>query len=111
MWLRHVDDFAGGVREIIEAGGDTDTTAAILGAILGARVGKGGIPEAWLNGIVEWPRSIQWIEQLGSALATKQNKHQECACPRYFVPGVILRNAVFLIAILAHGFRRLAPPY
>lgn len=45
VWLRHTGDFAGGLREIVSAGGDTDTTGAILGAILGARVGKEGIPE------------------------------------------------------------------
>jgi len=110
-WLRHTDDFAGGVREIISAGGDTDTAGAILGGILGARVGKRGIPEAWLNGIIEWPRSIQWIERLGSALATALNGHEECSCPPYFIPGIIPRNALFLIVVLAHGFRRLAPPY
>jgi len=110
-WLRYADDFAGGIRIIISAGGDTDTTGAILGAILGARVGKEGIPETWLNGIIEWPRSIKWIERLGNALAKAVNGHEECFCPPYFIPGVILRNALFLIVVLAHGFRRLAPPY
>lgn len=110
-WLRFTDDFAGGLREIISAGGDTDTTGAIMGGILGARVGKQNIPEAWLNGIIEWPRSIHWIERLGSALATALNGHQKRICPPYFVPGIILRNVFFLIVVLAHGFRRLAPPY
>lgn len=110
-WLRHADDFAGGVQEIISGGGDTDTTGAILGAILGARVGKHGIPEAWLNAIIEWPRSIKWIERLGGALAAAMSGHHECSCPAYFTPGIIFRNAFFLIVVLAHGFRRLAPPY
>ncbi len=110
-WLRHADDFAGGVQEIISGGGDTDTTGAILGAILGARVGKHGIPEAWLNDIIEWPRSIKWIERLGGALAAAMSGQHECSCPAYFTPGIIFRNALFLIVVLAHGFRRLAPPY
>jgi ADP-ribosylglycohydrolase len=110
-WLRYSDDFAGGILEIISAGGDTDTTGAILGAILGARAGKEGIPETWLNGIIEWPRSIQWIERLGNALANAVDGHGEGFYPPYFIPGIILRNAFFLIVVLAHGFRRLAPPY
>jgi ADP-ribosylglycohydrolase len=110
-WLRYTNDFAGGITEIISAGGDTDTTGAILGGILGARVGRKGIPEAWLNGIIEWPRSVQWIELLGSALAETLNGRQERSWPPYFVPGIVLRNAFFLTIVLAHGFRRLAPPY
>jgi ADP-ribosylglycohydrolase len=109
-WLRHQHDFAGGVREIIEAGGDTDTTAAILGGIIGASVGKGGIPNEWLNGIAEWPRSIPWIQQLGNALGRATEGHTTHP-PRYFVPGILPRNALFLLIVLGHGLRRLFPPY
>jgi ADP-ribosyl-[dinitrogen reductase] hydrolase len=109
-WLRHPDNFAAGVRDIINAGGDTDTTAAILGGILGARVGKAGIPEPWLNGIWEWPRSVAWLEELGRRLA-KGADEEHPAPPAYFAPGILARNALFLVLVLAHGFRRLAPPY
>ena len=30
---------------------------------------------------------------------------------RYFWPAVLPRNLLFLIVVLLHGFRRLAPPY
>ena len=40
-WLRHKEDFRGGVTEIIRCGGDTDTTAAILGAIRNGSVACG----------------------------------------------------------------------
>lgn len=111
VWLRYADDFAGGLREIISAGGDTDTTGAILGAIIGARVGKKGIPEDWLHNIIEWPRSIGWIERLGSAVAAAFAGGGSPYCPGYFVPGLAVRNMLFLLVVLAHGFRRLAPPY
>ena len=68
-WFRHPQDFAAGLREIITAGGDTDTAAAIYGGIVGSRVGKAGIPDSWLSNIIEWPRSISWIERLGEAVA------------------------------------------
>ena len=105
VWFRHPEDFAAGLTSLIAAGGDTDTAGAILGGIVGARVGKEGIPEAWLRGIVEWPRSVEWIERLGVALA------QQGPYPGYFVPGVPVRNVLFMAIVLAHGFRRLAPPY
>ena len=105
VWFRHGNDFAAGVAEIIAAGGDTDTAGAIFGGIAGAGCGKEGIPPDWIGGIVEWPRSTAWIERLGEALANGGD------VPRYFVPGIPLRNAVFMLIVLAHGFRRLAPPY
>ncbi len=108
VWFRNSGDFDNGVREIIAAGGDTDTTAAILGGIVGARVGKDGIPESWLSNIVEWPRSTGWIERLGKVMAANA---AHAKCPGYFVPVILIRNVVFLLAVLAHGFRRLAPPY
>jgi len=106
VWLRYPDDFGAGLQEIIQAGGDTDTAGAIYGGIVGARVGRQGIPEDWLKNIVEWPRSIEWMEKLGQAVAANADDS-----PRYFRPGVLLRNLLFLIFVLAHGVRRLAPPY
>lgn len=48
---RHGDDFRQAVLEAIGLGGDTDTVAAIVGGIIGARVGEGGIPAEWADGI------------------------------------------------------------
>lgn len=114
VYWRFPDDYAAGIEEIVRAGGDTDTAAAILGAIVGARVGKQGIPRHWLSGVTEWPRGMPWIERLGATLAARGQVTQgekAPACPGYFVPGVPLRNLAFLLVVLAHGFRRLAPPY
>jgi len=110
-WLRYQDDFAGGLQEILCAGGDTDTSGAILGAILGARVGKDGIPEEWRTRIIEWPRTITWMEQMGHCLAASLGGEVRTECPGYFVPGVVLRNLVFLMVVLFHGLRRIVPPY
>ena len=40
-------DFESGLRHAVEAGGDTDTNGAIVGAVLGARFGLAAIPERW----------------------------------------------------------------
>ena len=110
VWFGEPEDFAQGLQAIIKAGGDTDTAGAIFGGIVGARVGREGIPEAWLSDIVEWPRSMSWLERLGSAVGGAQQS-AEVRCPTYFVPGIVMRNLLFLIIVLAHGFRRLAPPW
>ncbi len=41
-----------GLISLAEAGGDTDTNAAVAGALLGAREGVAGIPPRWLDQIV-----------------------------------------------------------
>jgi len=110
VWFGEPEDFAQGLQAIIKAGGDTDTAGAIFGGIVGAGVGKEGIPKTWLSNIVEWPRSMSWLERLGSAVAEAEQA-TAAKCPRYFVPGILFRNVIFLVIVLAHGFRRLAPPW
>ena len=110
VWFGNSQDFARGLQDIIKAGGDTDTTGAIYGGIVGARAGKSGIPAKWLGDIIEWPRTIGWIERVGDAVAASEQS-QTGKCPRYFFPGILLRNLFFLLVVLAHGFRRLAPPW
>ena len=42
-------DFETEVARVVGLGGDTDTNAAVAGALLGALVGEGGLPPAWLD--------------------------------------------------------------
>jgi ADP-ribosylglycohydrolase len=109
-WLRQPDDFSA-VLNAIRCGGDTDTVAAIVGGIIGARVGKAGIPPQWLQRIWEWPRSTAWIEQVGERLTqvcATGIPQQALSLPVWALP---LRNIGFTAALLAHGLRRLFPPY
>jgi len=48
-FLRHPTDFRAALKEAVEAGGDTDTNAAIVGSLVGANVGLEGIPSDWRN--------------------------------------------------------------
>jgi ADP-ribosyl-[dinitrogen reductase] hydrolase len=109
-WLRHQANYRDGILEIIRCGGDTDTTAAILGGIVGARVGKVGIPHDWIGNMVEYPRSIRWMERLGKRLVEVLDGDLQSALP-VMVPALMARNLVFLVVVLFHGFRRLFPPY
>lgn len=46
-FLRHRDDFAAAVTFAIGLGGDTDTLAAMTGALAGAHLGEEAIPASW----------------------------------------------------------------
>ncbi|MEK7641461.1 MAG: ADP-ribosylglycohydrolase family protein [Patescibacteria group bacterium] len=46
-FLRHTNSFRQGVLEAVNAGGDTDTNASVVGALIGANVGLEGIPDEW----------------------------------------------------------------
>jgi ADP-ribosylglycohydrolase len=111
VWLRHQDDYIGGIQEIIRLGGDADSTAAILGGITGARVGREGIPPALLTTLIDWPRSTSFIEQVARRLAHARLARQPMREVRSLVVAVPLRNLLFLAIVLTHGFRRLLPPY
>lgn len=49
--IRHPNDFRKAVLEGVNAGRDTDTVGSMVGAMLGARVGLGGIPAEWVDGL------------------------------------------------------------
>jgi len=66
---RHHPEPRDAITSAIRLGGDTDTTAAIAGALVGARVGARGLPRDWLDGIVDWPLSTQRLRALADALA------------------------------------------
>jgi len=110
-WLRHQKDFRFGMEEILRAGGDTDTTGATLGGIIGARVGMKGIPPEWVRGIIEWPRSIRWMKALSDKLGRSVEDNTVSGTHGLFVPGIPVRNAFFTLVVLVHALRRLAPPY
>ena len=110
-WLSNQHDFRNAVKSIIKCGGDADTTASIVGGIVGAGVGHSGLPKEWIDNIFEWPCSTSWIESLGIQLAKVITSGEAERPLQLFRPFVILRNLFFLLVVLLWGFRRLAPPY
>jgi len=110
-WLSHQRDFRSAVLSAVRCGGDTDTVAAIVGGIVAAGVGKAGIPKEWLQDLWEWPRTASWMEKLGGQLAevSSTGEPQKAFSAPFY--GIILRNILFLLVVLAHGFRRMLPPY
>jgi ADP-ribosylglycohydrolase len=114
-WLRHPEDFRAAVEAVILLGGDTDTTAAIVGGLVGTTVGVSGIPEEWRAGLVEWPRTVRWMERLAGRLAEQfplRGEAEGRPGPQPLLwPGLLPRNLAMLGLVLGHGLRRLLPPY
>jgi ADP-ribosylglycohydrolase len=113
-WLRSPGDYRQAVEEVIALGGDTDTTGAIAGAVVGATVGVHGIPDEWIDGILDWPCSVAWMRALAERLARQFPSQGDAVggqSMRFFWPGLIPRNLLFLAIVLGHVGRRLLPPY
>lgn len=111
VWFRKPLEYRSAIEEMVRAGGDADTTAAILGGIIGASVGKAGIPTEWLGSLMEWPRTVPWMEAVAQRTAEAMEQKKALKPVPLFWPGLIPRNLLFDLTVLVHGFRRLFPPY
>ncbi len=110
-WFAHPHDFEAALEAVIRCGGDADTTAAMTGAIVGAGVGKQGIPEHRLTGLWDWPRGVAWMEEVARRAADAAERKVRRRSIWLSPLRLLARNALFTLLVLAHGFRRLAPPY
>lgn len=54
--ITHAEDLPHALELAVRAGGDTDTTAAIAGALLGARFGAHSIPKPWVQAVHGYPQ-------------------------------------------------------
>lgn len=91
------------LQECIGAGGDTDSTAAILGAWLGARHGEPGLPAHLIAELSDGPFGPTHLRALARAMA------EGVPPPRYSWMRALLRNLALYPVVLFHGFRRLFP--
>jgi poly(ADP-ribose) glycohydrolase ARH3 len=73
------DDFEAAMTFAVRCGGDTDTIAAMTGAIAGARDGVAAIPKRWLDALEDGPRGRRHIERLAALLIETE---AECSNPR-----------------------------
>lgn len=110
-WLSSPTDLRRAVTSCIACGGDTDTTAAIAGGVVGAAVGRDGIPPDWLETLWTQPRTESWMNAVATAACAAAIERTPQRVPTLVWPLVPLRNLTLLSAVLCHGARRLAPPY
>lgn len=64
MALRHPTDFRSAILNTVNTGGDADTNASMVGAMVGARVGLSGIPEEWRGFSPHFQEAIDLANQL-----------------------------------------------
>jgi ADP-ribosylglycohydrolase len=103
-WLRHRRDAAGCLGAILRCGCDTDTAGAIASALLGIDGSEAAFPEDWIARIADRPLSVEVLRRAGLAIAGSQSTPVTW---RWWLQP--LRNLGFIIVILAHGVRRVAP--
>ncbi|MEM7246226.1 MAG: ADP-ribosylglycohydrolase family protein [Acidobacteriota bacterium] len=109
-WLAHPTDYRAAVEAVITCGGDADTTAAMTGGIVGARVGAEVLPTDLLDGLLEHPCTVAWMTAQADRLhRTLTGEHDPA--PSLPVLRRLPRNLFQLAVVLTHGFRRLFPPY
>ncbi|MGQ9644965.1 MAG: ADP-ribosylglycohydrolase family protein [Thermodesulfobacteriota bacterium] len=66
--LTYSPDFQDAIQKAISLGGDTDTIAGMVGAIVGAQVGERGLPEEWMEQLEEGPRGFSFARELAGKL-------------------------------------------
>ncbi len=96
------------IQEAIMAGGDTDTTAAIVAAWCGASHGAEKLPASLVSGIHDGPFGPSHLRALAHSLALV-SQGQKSQVPRFSRIMAMVRNIGLYPVILAHGFRRLVP--
>ena len=69
----HSETFEQGLIDIVNAGGDADTNAAVACAILGAKYGVGNIPQRYIDGLYHKDRFEQKINNLYSVYSSSKS--------------------------------------
>jgi poly(ADP-ribose) glycohydrolase ARH3 len=66
--ITYSPDFCDAIRAAISLGGDTDTIAGMVGAIVGAHVGEKGLPVEWIEQLEDGPRGCSFARGLADRL-------------------------------------------
>ena len=70
IWcLFHCNSFEEGLLAVVNAGGDSDTNAAVAGSLLGARYGLSTIPQKYIDGLVGKDKLHDIIVKLQNVLS------------------------------------------
>ena len=110
-WAKSPQDFEQCVENAVLLGGDTDSVAAITGAICGANLGVDAIPAEWIGRLREWPRTVEWMTELSKSLCTTVSQRVATDPPSMHWLATVPRNCLFAAVVIGLGFRRLLPPY
>ena len=104
-WYNHFGHYKDGVESCLNAGGDTDTVAAIAGALLGINVGAKAIEEAYPEKIIAWPYTKSVMERICLNLDQKEG------VVAVLSGALLVRNLLSIPVVVLHILRRLGPPF
>ena len=101
-FARWGDDARQAIEETVNAGGDSDTTGAIVGALVGARHGLSGLPQDLVENLEDGPLGRRHLLALAHALAIGVPAQP----PGYSAFRLLARNLLLVPVIFAHvGYR------
>ncbi len=82
LWCaaRHLEDYEAALWACASVGGDVDTTCAIVGGIVAARVGTAGIPAAWRESVEPLPAWFYGFDSWADAHAVPAAERYPCRC-------------------------------
>jgi len=103
-WLHNPHDLKQAIIDVILCGGDTDTTGAIVGSIVGAN-GE-ALPKEWIEGIIDYPISIKFIEENVRELIKVLEEQKPSKAPSTCWLLTLVRNIFFLGIVLVVSVTR-----
>ncbi|WP_245571942.1 ADP-ribosylglycohydrolase family protein [Conchiformibius kuhniae] len=109
-WRQYRDAPLDGMDALIRQGGDTDTVCALFGGVAGVRHGQAlfdGIGGRWYEPVI----TPAWLARLAAQAVRADETCTPQPAPCFGGIVTLLRNVVFMAVVLAHGLRRLLPPY
>jgi ADP-ribosyl-[dinitrogen reductase] hydrolase len=96
---------------LVRCGGDTDSTAALLGIWMGAHLGEQVVPDALLARLKDPLARPDAMRALAAATARAVQSATPQPVRRPLYPLRLGRNLLFLALVIAHLLRRALPPY
>ncbi len=99
-YLRHGSDFEGMMSAVLACGGDTDSVAALAGALFGAAWGDEAIPHHLSAGILDWPWNAASLRRLARSCRRRLDRKAAAIPRRPFLPLVLGRNLFLLAAAM-----------
>lgn len=107
-FLRHGEDPIRALVEVVNAGGDTDSTGAILGAWVGALHGEVRLPSGLIDRIHDGPFGPTHLRAQAACLARRQ-AGEPSPVPGYSPLAAFLRNVALVPVLIGHLLRRMVP--
>lgn len=103
--VSHASSVKDAVFQAISQGGDTDSTAALAGALAAAN--GLSVSRSVMDEILDWPVSAVYLQRHAQGLTQRE----PCTIQEPCYPVQLLRNLLFFWIAVGHISRRLLPPY